>query len=227
MSTTNQVVLLIGSPRGGHSTSGRLGEFLLAHLGSQSWSASTFVARKVTANATAWAELESVLATADLLIVATPLYVDSLPAPLIETFERLHELRRTAPPAKTQRLIAILNSGFPEASQNATALAICRCFAQRTGFRWDGGLALGMGGMLAGQPITEQGRTHAVAIALRQAAEDLAAGGAISEAAAQALAQPMMPAWLYRLIADLMFRITAWRRGVFRLGAQPYAREGG
>ena len=225
MSTTRQVVLLIGSPRGGHSTSAQLGEFLLARLRAQGWTASTFVARKVIGNAAAWSEMERALATADLLIVATPLYVDSLPAPLIETFERLHKLRHATPPAKLQRMVALLNCGFPEASQNATALAICRCFAQRTGFRWDGGLALGMGGMLSGQPIAERSRTHKVAVALQRAAADLLAGGPVSAEAISALAQPLMPVWLYRLIAEVSFRIFAWRRGVYRLGAQPYARD--
>lgn len=226
MSTANQVVLLVGSPRGGHSTSAQLGEFLLARLRAQGWSASTFIARKVTADAAVWTELERALASADLLIVATPLYVDSLPAPLIETFERLHELRRASSPSKTQRLVAVVNSGFPEASQNATALAICRHFARRANFRWDGGLALGMGGALSGQTITERGRTHAVAGALRRAADDLLTGGPVSAEAIQALARPLLPRWLYLLIADCSFRLFAWRRGVRHLAARPYAREG-
>ncbi len=227
MSTTNQAVLLIGSPRGTHSTSGQLGAFLLERLRAQGWSASTFVARKVMANAAAWTELERALAAADLLIVATPLYVDSLPAPLIETFERLHELRRATAPVKAQRMVAVMNCGFPEASQNATALAICRHFARRADFRWDGGLALGMGGMLSGQPIAERSRTHKVAVALQRAAADLLAGGPVSGEAIAALAQPLMPRWLYRLMGEVSFRLFAWRKGVYRLGAQPYAREGG
>ena len=160
------------------------------------------------------------------MIVATPLYVDNLPAPLIETFERLYASRRNSASPKPQRLVAIMNCGFPEASQNTTALAICQCFASRAGFRWDGGLALGMGGMLSGQPIAEHGRTHAVAAVMRRTAEDLAGGEAIPEAAVQALAKSMMPVWLYRILAELMFRVTAWRGDVRHLDAQPYACEG-
>jgi len=190
------------------------------------WTADTVNARAAIASAAAWAELERTMTATDLVIVATPLYADSLPAPLIETFERMYELRRATPPQKAQRLVAIMNCGFPEASQNDTALAICRCFARRAGFRWDGGLALGMGGMLSGQPISERGRTHAVASTLRRAAEDLAGGGTISEAAVQALAKPMMPVGLYRMLAEFMFRVTAWKCAVRYLDAQPYAREG-
>ena len=225
MSTPGQVVLLIGSPRGGRSTSAQLGDVLVAGLKKHGWTATTHIARTAIANPPAWSELERATAAVDLVIVATPLYVDSLPAPLIETFERLHELRRTAAPPKAQRLIAVVNSGFPEAHQNDTALAICRCFAHRAGFRWDGGLALGMGGALSGHAITEHGRTHAVAAALHRAADELAAGGPLSADTIQALARPMMPVWLYRLMAEVSFRITAWRHGARHLGAQPYARE--
>ena len=225
MSIAGHVTLLIGSPRGGRSTSAQLGGFLVARLQERGWTADTVNARAASASAAAWTELARAVAASDLVIVAMPLYVDSLPAPLIETFERLYASRRNSPSLKPQRLVAIMNCGFPEARQNETALAICRCFARCAGFRWDGGLALGMGGMLSGQPIAEHGRTHAVAVALRRTAEDLAGGGAIPEAAAQALAKPMMPVWLYRMMAELSFRITAWRRGVRHLGARPYARE--
>ena len=225
MSAASHVTLLIGSPRGGRSTSAQLGGFLVARLQKRGWTADTATARTAIANVTAWTEFERAVAAADLVIVATPLYVDSLPAPLIETFERLYASRRNSAPPKQQRLVAIMNCGFPEASQNATALAICRCFARRAGFRWDGGLALGMGGMLSGQPIAEHGRTHAVAAALRRAAESLAGSESISETAIRALAKPAMPVWLYRLIAEVSFRITAWRHGVRHLDARPYARK--
>lgn len=34
--------------------------------------------------------------------------------------------------------VAISNSGFPEAQQNITALAVCRLFAKQVGFNWQG-----------------------------------------------------------------------------------------
>ena len=225
MSAAGHVILLIGSPRGGRSTSAHLSGFLIGRLQERGWTATTFSVRTTIGNTTAWSELEVATDTADLVIVATPLYVDSLPAPLIETFERIYARRRATAPLKAQRMVAVMNCGFPESSQNATALAICRCFARRAGFRWDGGLALGMGGAISGQTITERGRTHAVAVALQRAANDLAAGGPLSTEAKQALARPMMPIWLYRLVAELSFRSIAWRRGVRHLDARPYARK--
>jgi hypothetical protein len=55
--------------------------------------------------------------------------------------------------------VAIVNSGFPEIHQNAVALAICEEFAAQSGIAWAGGLALGGGGMVGGQPLTETKRS--------------------------------------------------------------------
>jgi hypothetical protein len=69
--------------------------------------------------------------------------------------------RRTGGPARhpRTRLVGIVNSGFPETHQNAVALAICREFAAQSGFIWAGGLALGAGGAVGGQPLTEAKRS--------------------------------------------------------------------
>jgi len=54
-------------------------------------------------------------------------------------------------------IVAIANSGFPEAEHSQTALEVCRLFARQVGFDWAGGLAMGGGGMVSGQPLAELG----------------------------------------------------------------------
>lgn len=69
--------------------------------------------------------------------------------------------RRAVPPPFPQRLMGIVNSGFPETHQNSVALAICREFALQSGFTWTGGLALGGGGAVGGDPLTAANRSGA------------------------------------------------------------------
>lgn len=69
---------------------------------------------------------------ADLVTLAFPLYVDSLPAPVIEGLERAAH-RRGRERTRRQLFTAIANCGFPEAHHNATALAICDRFAREAG----------------------------------------------------------------------------------------------
>jgi hypothetical protein len=81
------------------------------------------------------------LEAADLVVLAFPLYVDSLPAPVIAALEKIAAQRLGR--STRQRFTAIANCGFPEASHNAPALAICSEFARQSGFAWAGSLALG------------------------------------------------------------------------------------
>ena len=147
------------------------------------------------------------MAWADLEVLSLPLYVDSFPAPVIALFERIAEQRVGA--GRT-RILLIIQCGFPESEQNATALAIAECFAAEVGWRWLGGLALG-------GVETYGGSAHEVldligkALAEGRPAPDLAANKA-------------MPAWLYRIGGNIMWRREAKKNGVARrLRAKPYA----
>jgi hypothetical protein len=80
-------------------------------------------------------------------------------------------------------LAAIVNCSAPESHQCATASAICRLFAQRSGFAWAGSLVLGSGNLIVGGgPLTED-RHAPIRKALGKAASELAEGHAIPDAA--------------------------------------------
>jgi hypothetical protein len=169
--------------------------------------------------------LEAVEA-ADLVLLAFPLYVDSLPAPAIETLERIAARRATIPATGTQSFAALANCGFPEAHHNETALAICANFARQAGFHWAGSLALGAGeGMVHGTPLHElDGRVIPLKKALDLAAETLAKGQPIPEEAQRLLAKPFIPPWLYRWMGVYGWRRQAKQYGMERnLKRQPYA----
>ena len=76
------------------------------------------------------------LRSADLVILLSPLYVDSFPAPVTKALESFAERRKREPVRRDQGFVAVLNCGFPEAPQNHTALANARNFALEAGFSW-------------------------------------------------------------------------------------------
>jgi hypothetical protein len=152
------------------------------------------------------------------VIFASPLYVDSLPAPVIQLLEtlavRLPEVERPA----GQRLAAISNCGFPEAEHNNTALAIYEQFARATGFEWAGGLALGGGEPVKSQPLNEgsqSGMARNVVMALDLAANGLAEGASVGAEAEALMGEPLMPAGLYRFMGNMGWRLEAVKNGVF------------
>ena len=138
-----------------------------------------------------------------MLVLAFPLYIDSLPAPVIAALELIAKQRKSNPSSKTQRLAVIVNNGFPEATQNNTALAICKRFAVETGVEWAGGLSLGGGGPIEGKSLKDAGfLARNVRKALDLAANDLLEGRAVSWEAVDLMGKPLVPKWLYLFVAN-------------------------
>jgi hypothetical protein len=222
-----RALLLTGSPRGAASVSAAIA----AHLGQLLQERGVeVVTESIHRQLRADPELRGLCAAleqADVAGMAAPLYVDSLPGPVTQALETLCR-NRPSETGSGPRWLAIINSGFPEAVHNDTALAICRLFAREAGLQWIGGLAIGGGGMLAGKPLAELGgRARNITRALAMTADAIAQGRAIPEQA-QALARKLpIPAWLYRWLADRGFRQEARHRGTApRLDDRPYVTPG-
>ncbi|EAT60003.1 NAD(P)H-dependent oxidoreductase [Chlorobium ferrooxidans] len=218
-----RALLLVGSPRLEKSTSSSLGSYLFEQLQQQGLETETIYLYKVINSAERMEALREAIAMADLAVLAFPLYVDTLPAPVISVLEDVvaHCKGKTKP----TRFSAIVNCGFPEASQNESAVALCAGFARDAGFEWMGGLSLGAGeGMVQARPLGEMGGQGAsLRRALEIAAGELGEGKAISESAQELLAKPVMPQWLYKLGGTISWKMRARKFGTQKLlKARPY-----
>jgi hypothetical protein len=138
-------------------------------------------------------------------------YGRSLPAPA------------PVPARERARFLAIANCGFPEAQHCDVALEICRQFAGEAAFTWAGGLALGGGGTINGQPLAQaNGMAREVVAALDAAAAILASGAVLTAEIEAQVRGPMMPKWLYLLAGNAGWLLTARKNGtLWRLGARP------
>lgn len=225
MKHIEHAVLLIGSAkREGESTSAALGSYLSARLQAQGVAITTLTVHRALRTPERTVAMLDAINACDLLILAFPLYVDTLPALMTQALERIAEHRRVATYVHTPWLLAIANCGFPEAAHNDVALEICRNFATATGMRWAGGLALGAGGAVNGQPVSERGMTHNVARALDLTADALLTGQPAPPAALALTRTPLMPNRFYTLMGNLGWRQMAFSNGVWRqLHAQPLA----
>ena len=217
------VLILVGSPKGRSSTSFLLGSKLadgLRNCGAVVTDG--MVHRELQSEAGTTRLLDGVDA-ADLVVLAFPLYIDSLPAPLIHLLEIIAERRSRAASPGTPRLVALVQCGFPESRQCDTAVAICRLFALRTGMVWAGALAMGMGGQLAGGIEKLPGGGKHTLDALRLAAESLANGGNIPFEAATSFGKPLIPRWIYTMFGNLGWRMQMRKNEVRRpIGFRPF-----
>jgi len=225
MNTQRQILLLGGSPKGDHSTSESLGDYLLSRLVERGCAGNKLRIHSAMKTEERQKELLSAVSAADLVVLSFPLYVDSLPAPVIAALELIARTRREKPALKPQGFLAIVNSGFPEAHQSDNALAICRRFAAEAGFEWAGGLALGGGPAIDGKPLLEVGgRAHNMTQALDMAAAALAEGQPVPPEATQLMAKSVVPAFLYALMGNMGWKKQAKQNGADKkLRDRPFA----
>lgn len=84
----------------------------------------------------------------DLLLVF-PLYVDSLPATLLNFLKTLEE----NPPANKPAISLLINCGFFEAWQNDTAVKMVRLFCRQNGYEFGSSLEIGSGEAILTTPF--------------------------------------------------------------------------
>lgn len=219
-----RVVLLIGSAKpAGHSSSEQLAAPLVAGLTVRGVTVETHYVQRDAHSPAGLARLVTAVAAADLLLVATPLYFDSLPALVLAALEAILTAREAAPARPSLAVAGLLNSGFPEAHHSSVAVAQLALFTRAAGARWAGALQLGGGGVINGQPLAQAGHVvQHLLPALEKTAGALAHGDAIPITARETFRQPLMPVPLYMAAGDAGWLWTAAHAGALtRLWAKP------
>jgi len=167
--------------------------------------------------------VDAALVAADVLLIAFPLYVDGLPATLMEYLER-YAAARSASSAlgalgaggRKQRVFAVANCGFYEGEQNAAALEIVAHFCAAAGLEWCGGAGIGTGEMILGikNMPPEAGIRKPVIGAIRLVADAIAAED--GRLAGPVFTQHGFPWILYKLAGEAGWRSKVKKNGLAR-----------
>lgn len=219
--TANNSLLLVGSPKGPESTSDALGNYLLDRMHERGVASKHIWVEEGLKTEIGRRTILEEIDAADVVVLAAPLYIDSLPAEVTKTLEMIARERAQAASPRVPAFVAIVNCGFPESSHNDTALAILKTFAEAARLQWAGGLALGGGASLGGRPLaTAPGMFRNVRAALDMAAVELAEGRPVGDEAIALMARKLCPSWLYMLVGGIR-----WRRQAHQFGARRRMRE--
>jgi multimeric flavodoxin WrbA len=220
-----KVLLLNGSPRMAKSSSASLGGYLLDRLATVGIETETIHIYSVLHEEGKRRALLDAIDRADLCILAFPLYIDSIPAPVLTLMHAIRE-RRVGKPMHGA-FAAISNCGFIESAQNEHALASCAVFARAAGFRWMGSIAIGGGeGLVQQKSLSEQGGPLIpYKKALDRVADAFSAGKPVPDEARQQLGKSFIPAWIYRFVGSRNWKKKARLNGILeQIDAQPYQR---
>jgi len=211
-----RVVLLVGSPKGLKTGSSvRLGRAVTDGLEKAGWQCDAFHLHAAVRTEQAMAALLASIETTDVVVLSTPLYVDSLPAPVIRALHRIATHRAAANGGKIPRFLSIVNCGFVEPWQNAGAQRMLQQFCSQARFESVGSLSLGATGTMS----RKVGK--AVELVVNALREDIL----VPEDAYKLAKVRAIPTFLYIVGGNYMWKRQAKANGVRdRLNAQPYKR---
>lgn len=213
----SRITAINGSPKRTESTSGMLVEKLEEMLNTK---IDTFQAVKLIQSEKAEEAAAGILKS-EVLLIVFPLYVDSLPAPLIKLLMLVEQAARTSA-SPLPAVYAICNCGFYEAEHNRLALRMIRSFASRAGLMWGYGIGIGSGGFLqsAGKNM-EKGPGANVHAALYSLCEILRSKNV--KGSEDVFVTPKIPRFLYKFAGNMGWRQMAKKNGVLeQLDAKPH-----
>jgi len=153
----------------------------------------------------------------DVLIFISPVYLDTVPSPVIETMQFLNNKKHLINGPK--KMLGISVCGYPEAFHNDTALRVYKCFAGHMGFVWVGGLGIAKGPayVYARQILSMLGVYRNLEKSISLIVQALKDEETIPEEAVEIMKRSIIPDWLYTSIAILSAKMLAIKDGVWNL----------
>jgi len=213
-SENKKILLLVGSPKKKNSASYALGNYLLDQLKGKGLQTKTLHIHSFVNKNKSMQELFQIFEDSDIIILSTPLYVDSIPSPVIQMMEYVAK-KRTKSREKSQQFMVLINCGFPEALHNYTAIDICHCFSDECAFKWLGGFALGGGPAFNARALTDVGRLSKNARkSLDIIAKSIGNAEPIPMEAKKLMSKSMIPARVYAFMGNI-----GWKRQAKEFGA--------
>jgi len=151
----DQATFLMCSPRGDESASYSLGSYVTSLLEEKGFNINEYHIYKTLRNQTKIDEMIKSVNDSDIIVLSSPLYIDSAPTNTIKIMDIITQAVQEEKIGKKKRLLlAISCAGYLEYYHNNTALQIYEQFAKTNDFTWAGGLPIGAAGTYALHSVT-------------------------------------------------------------------------
>ena len=212
----NQIAVINGSPKTENSASGMLISQIENILGTK---ATIYQAIKLIHKEGISDALSDIL-KADTLLIVFPLYLDSLPAPLVKLLT-LIEQEAANTSGRLPTVYAVCNCGFYEANHTKIALNIIENFTIRTGLSWGYGIGIGSGGFILSQSKKMSKGPMADVYAALQELSSAIKEGELKKG--NVFVTPKIPRFLYKLGGNIGWLQLALKYGTWKsLKAKPH-----
>lgn len=139
-----KLLILNGSPKKRKSQSEKFAAEILKNLSGEEFEVDKVYLYELNYSAYLYEQIYS----ADMVVLATPLYIDCLPAKVIEMLEGLQDYPNVASGEKVPEVYLIMNCGFWEHTHNRLAISIVERFCSQNGFAYMQGISIGSGALI-------------------------------------------------------------------------------
>lgn len=200
-----RITLVNASPKQKNSASAVVLAILKKYLGCE---AAEFIWNKQSAEEK---EIQEIIES-DVIIFAFPLYIDSVPSHLLRCMIQVEEYAKKHPTEKKPMLYVILNNGFFQGKQNASAIEVMRHWAKHCGFLFGQAAGIGGGGMISFiQSVPDgHGPKKNICMVLKKMSENILEG----KSGENLITEPNYPAWAYKMQAEYGWRAQARKNGL-------------
>jgi ferredoxin-NADP reductase/multimeric flavodoxin WrbA len=207
-SSPRTVILVASARAAGESSSLAIARYLAGQMEARGAGVEIVMAHAFARDAATADRAAQTLAEAEVLAVVAPLYVDALPYLALLALQKTKAWRGAG--AGPQRVVGVINCGFPEPEQTRFAFGTLREFAREAGGVFAGGLPVGGGEMIHGRDLVAAGApTLALRKAIDAAADSLCAGSVIPPTISRSTAKPFLPPFLYRFAGAMQWTFAA------------------
>ncbi len=184
------VLLIQGSPRGRRANTGSILAFLATELAIGGAQSETYAVSARGPGPDDLDGLHAQLAAADAVVLAAPVYLDTVPA----ATQRLFESLSARGPGPAPPLYGIAHSGYFEPVHKLCELRTMRLFCEAMGWSWRGGVGFGGTSPIEGRPLEDLGGlTRRLRAGLQAVAADIAAGRPLSQKTVALCSRPPLP----------------------------------
>ena len=202
-----KIMIITGSPKPNGGTSSLLVELLKNTIISHKPDAE-FVTYNIRSNFIPETEYDN-LENYNALVIATPLYIDSLPSHVLSQLSKLHEYLNSKKGEKSKaknnlKIYALINCGFLDAKYTTIATRIIRMWAIKSGLVYASSLGIGGGEMISKVSSKSQinlGPLKPVKLALDNFAEIIAE----EKCTTNNYCSPGIPRWMFIQAANSYF----------------------
>ena len=211
-----KIAMVNGSPKAKDSASGAILSMLKEYCNQE--------VMEISLNKTQMKEQEiAELLKCDAIVIAFPLYIDSVPSHLLRCLVQVEEYVHLHGLKKEIKTYVIINNGFFQGKQTLPAIEVMKHWADRCGFSFGKALGVGGGGMINYIKTVPEGHgpKKNLTRGLKEIAEDIAQmktndtnDNTVSDRIR--VFELNYPAWAYKWQGEYGWRLSAKKNGLKR-----------